>query len=181
MINTDYKQYQRPLRKRGFFIGLISPLIGILFCWVLLKSNPAYWGHLLSNIPSISAKALEDNVNEFLIIDIRNKKEFEVSHLSGAIQIEDINEIEQHLSKNSPAKKAILYCTIGYRSSILIQQLPEEQKNRVLHLEGGIYEVIQESPKLIVSSAGKPVKEIHPYSPFWALFLPFGNEFSIRY
>lgn len=72
------------------------------------------------NNKDIAVKDEINDENEYIIVDVRTKEEYEESHLEGAINIPyDIIEIS-NLDKN---KTIYVYCKSGKRSSMAYKKL----------------------------------------------------------
>jgi len=79
------------------------------------------------------------NSEEAVVIDARNKGEFDKGHLSGAILIPlpDIKEHPEKLDKYKD-KSLVIYCQSGARSSEACQHLSKQGFDNVFNLDGGI-------------------------------------------
>ena len=78
-----------------------------------------------------------------MLLDVREIEEYEVSHLSGALQVnpdlKDFSELDG-ITTDTPI---IAYCSVGYRSSALVQRLMEAGYTNVSNLEGSIFRLGQ--------------------------------------
>jgi len=104
-----------------------------------------------------------------ILIDIREKEEYEVSHLAKARFISFRSFEITNLSDLSKEQPIILYCTIGYRSGKIAQRLSKAGYTNVHHIRGGIIQWFNEGREVVFD--GKPVNEIHPYSNEWKRFI----------
>ena len=79
-----------------------------------------------SNISYIEAKELYNN-NNGIIIDVRNRDEYDEKHLSNAINI-PLYEIDDIIERQVPDKNKIimLYCKTGKRSKLARKILIEK-------------------------------------------------------
>ena len=79
------------------------------------------------------------NSEEAVVMDARNKNEFDSGHLSGAILIAlpDIKAHPEKLEKYSD-KSLIIYCQTGARSNEACQHLSKQGFENLFNLEGGI-------------------------------------------
>jgi rhodanese-related sulfurtransferase len=104
-----------------------------------------------------------------ILIDIREKEEYDESHLAKARFISfrsfEITKLSD-LPKDQPI---ILYCTIGYRSGKVARMLSDAGFTNVHHIRGGIIQWFNEGREVVRD--GKPVNEIHPYSDEWKRFI----------
>lgn len=115
------------------------------------------------DVPEVTlSKAKELNKkNEIVFIDVRKKKEREISTIPGAIGTE---EFEKNRSKYED-KVIAVYCTIGYRSAKYIKKL-KKKKVRAYNLEGSILGWVHDS-RPVVNKKGKAVKTVHVYGRSW--------------
>ena len=79
------------------------------------------------------------NSDEAVVIDARNKNEFNKGHLSGAILIPlpDIKEHPEKLEKYE-GKSLVIYCQSGSRSNEACQHLSKQGFVNLFNLDGGI-------------------------------------------
>ncbi|MBD6620736.1 rhodanese-like domain-containing protein [Komarekiella sp. 'clone 1'] len=134
-----------------FFIGLIFPGVH-----QIKTKEFAQW--------------LLDSAPQPLILDARNQAEYEVSHLKAAIHIDPIAPDLAALSKVAKDTPIVVYCSIGYRSAKLVQQLDEAGFSGVFNLSGGIFQWANEG-KPIFKHDQHPTHFVHPYNPMWGKLL----------
>ena len=129
------------------------------------------------NVPTITTTALaewlnEETRNDPLLLDVRAKTEFDVSHLCNAIHAPDadavIRQLELH-SNQGRQPHAVLYCSVGYRSAKLVKHLTDQGINDVFNLEGSIFQWFNEDRPVFLDAT--VVAEVHPYSRFWKRLL----------
>jgi len=103
-----------------------------------------------------------------LLVDVREKSEFEISHLENAIHSQQANEIHR-LFEEGNFSEVVVYCSVGYRSAEMARLLGHQGLRSVFNLEGSIFEwANQDRP--VHSSAG-PVEKVHPYDAEWGKLL----------
>ncbi len=113
---------------------------------------------------------LRSNPSKIVIIDSRAREEYEVSHLDGAVLFVPKVDSLKSLVEKLPMDKAIItYCSVGYRSSKLAEQLMAKGFSNVRSLEGGIFEWANHNNA--VFSGSKQVKYVHPFNKAWGRFL----------
>ena len=98
-----------------------------------------------------------------LLLDVRTKSEFEVSHLAGATRIEpgaDVSKLA--LPKDKPI---VTYCSVGYRSAAMAKKLRDAGYGHVTNLEGSIFRWANENRPLV--HYGQPTDKVHPYNGVW--------------
>lgn len=97
-----------------------------------------------------------------VLLDIRTRTEFAVSHLPAARQVDpqaDAKELAASLPKDRPV---VVYCSVGYRSSDCATRLLKAGFTNVMNLEGSIFLWANEGRA--VERNGQPVREVHPYN-----------------
>ena len=104
-----------------------------------------------------------------IVLDVRTAEEYEVSHLPGAIRVDpegDLPEVLRELDHEAPI---VAYCSVGYRSSRLVERLKEEGFADAKNLEGSIFEWANKGYPL--ERDGARVREVHPYDAEWGRLL----------
>ena len=110
---------------------------------------------------TISAnEALSLKQNEYILVDVRSKKEQQVSMLPNAISdVEFLKNTEKFKDR-----KIIAYCTIGYRSALFAEKL---KKLKIVNLIGGV--LAWSHIHGTFTKDGKITKKVHTYSKKWNL------------
>jgi rhodanese-related sulfurtransferase len=102
-----------------------------------------------------------------LLLDVRTRPEYEVSHLANAQHVEpDATASEVRVGKDHPI---VTYCSVGYRSGAFAEKLRAAGYTKVVNLSGSIFQWANEGRSL-VSDAG-PTDKVHPYNKTWGLLL----------
>ncbi len=109
-----------------------------------------------------------------LLLDTRQQEEYEVSHLAGAyflgyenFQVEELQEVPKDTL-------IILYCSVGYRSERVGEQLKAAGFTNVHHLYGGLFEWVNQGLP-VYDSKGRTNK-VHAYSRAWGVWLQKGEK-----
>lgn len=110
--------------------------------------------------------------DSLLIIDVRTKEEYLVSHIVNAINIQTKEEIIK--IKDSGMKLMLLYCSVGYRSELLGNELYKSGFTKVYNLNGGIFNYVNHNLSL-VNSHNDRVKVVHGYKPSWGCWVREGK------
>ena len=109
-----------------------------------------------------------------IYLDAREKKEFDISHIESAKWVGyndfDIARVEK-LPKNS---KVIVYCSVGYRSEKVSEQLIMAGFKDVHNLYGGIFEWVNEGNP--VYKNGKPTTKVHAFDQNWGSWCKKGKK-----
>lgn len=108
-----------------------------------------------------------------VLFDVREPKEFRVSHIAGAIQVSpdmDAEEFELRFADMLEDKKAIFYCSVGMRSSILAQRVADivkrQTRNAPINLEGGLFKWSNENRRIVTANDAE-TRSVHPYNDYW--------------
>ncbi|HEV2247322.1 MAG TPA: rhodanese-like domain-containing protein [Terriglobia bacterium] len=106
-----------------------------------------------------------------MLLDARSPAEYAVSHLPGARLADAKAPAARLLSGLGTNQAIVVYCSIGYRSSRLVERLQQAGCTNVFNLDGSIFQWANEDR--LLERDGQPVKEVHPYgSSFGQLLHP---------
>lgn len=94
-----------------------------------------------TNIMKISNSIALDTINNqknILLLDVRTKEEYDVSHIEGSINIPhtELEEIE-NLINSKEYSKILIYCRSGNRSNIVSQYLVEKGYDNIYNMSEG--------------------------------------------
>lgn len=78
------------------------------------------------------------NIKNALIIDVRNKREFEEGHIRGSINIPEYEINENICKKINKEKTIIIYCSSGHRSLDAYKKLKQYGYKNVYNLYKGL-------------------------------------------
>ena len=110
-----------------------------------------------------------------VLLDVRTRAEFDVSHLKSARHIEpgsDASAIK--VPKDAPI---VTYCSVGYRSGRFAQKLLAAGYTNVVNLEGSIFRWANEGRPVFRN--GRQVEQVHPYNGTWGLLLKKKNRADV--
>ncbi len=113
-------------------------------------------------------KWLKDSQREQpILLDVRTKAEFEVSHLRGAQRVEPGSEADAiEIAKGKPI---VTYCSVGYRSGAFATKLQEAGYKNVRNMSGSIFAWANDGYP--VERDGQRVQKVHPYNEEWGKLL----------
>lgn len=133
------------------------------------------------SVPYIKAKELAANLENYVILDARTIKEFEVSRLKNAhfIGSKGISSKKIKTIIPNPDTPVVVYCTLGVRSEDVAEKLVKIGFSNVYNLYGGIIEWKNQSYP-IYNNQNKPTDSVHTYSWFWGLYLKNGHKIYDR-
>ena len=168
---------RRPRETKGLTILLVFLLFGITASMSsrLLAAAPEEamsWADVFARIerqwpevPQMSTQELarrmaDDGDSRPLLIDVRTRGEYDVSHLPEAVWAETSRSKDQVI---------VLYCSAGVRSCSAAASLIRSGLENVFNLQGSIFQWANERRPVIRD--GKAVNVVHPYDHRWGVLL----------
>jgi len=128
------------------------------------------------SIPLITPQELHANgMKNYVLLDSREKPEYDVSHIPGSIWVGYNNFSTQPIEKLPKDKPIVVYCSVGYRSEKIGEKLEEMGFEQVYNLYGGIFEWKHQDFD-IVNEAGKETEKVHAYNKKWSKWLRKGEK-----
>ena len=124
------------------------------------------------HIPYIFVDSLQNKKEKFILLDARELKEYQVSHIKNSIFVGYTNfklaETEKKLPNKN--KKIVVYCSLGIRSEDIAWQLIKQGYANVYNLYGGIFEWKNKGYK-VYDATGKETEKVHTFSNEWSKWL----------
>lgn len=130
-----------------------------------------------NTVSRISPEALKQKMQDkapVILLDTRTRAEYEVSHIKGArfVAYDKLNlDALADISKSAPV---VVYCSVGYRSERVGEQLQQAGFTNVQNLYGGLFKWVNEE-KPIFNSKGR-TQQVHAYSGSWGVWLQKGEK-----
>ena len=151
------------------FLGVSNSYAQKTLAEVLKKYNT-------ENIPYITVNKLKATDSNIVLLDAREKNEYNVSHLKNALFVGYEKFDIQKTIKKLPQKdaKIIVYCSLGVRSEDIAEQLKSKGYTNIYNLFGGIFEWKNEGNK--VFTKGVETNKVHAYSKEWGVWLLKGEK-----
>jgi rhodanese-related sulfurtransferase len=97
-----------------------------------------------------------------MLLDARSPAEYAVSHLPGARLADAKAPVAQLLSGLGTNQAIVVYCSVGYRSSRLVERLQQAGHTNAFNLDGSIFQWANEDR--LLERDGQPVSQVHPYN-----------------
>jgi len=163
------------VRRRGTWLALIA--LGLAAPCAAVARRSASWKTLISvrypDIRWVDSETLASWMDgavptELVLLDVRTAEEQEVSQLRGARRVDPVNPNIQALAI-APDATVVVYCSIGYRSAAIVEDLKHAGVRNVYNLEGGLFEWANRDHPVFRDE--KQVHEVHPFNRVWGLFL----------
>lgn len=152
-----------------------------LFTWVFAHSQNDLAKILESlnhgEIPYISVveTRMLQLQGKVVILDAREKEEFEVSHLPNAIYVGYKEFSVEKLTELIPDHNQTIavYCSIGVRSENIAEKIKKQGYHNVRNIYGGIFEWSNKELPLM-DYIGNRTNRVHTFSKEWANYLHNG-------
>ncbi len=130
------------------------------------------------SVPYISVEELRmfQQKDSVLILDAREWKEYEISHIEASTFVGFSEFSEEKLSTILPNKNQfiVVYCSLGIRSETISEKLKKAGYTQVENLYGGIFEWKNKGYP-VVNSKQQKTDIIHGYSKHWSRWLTNGT------
>ncbi|WP_026898683.1 rhodanese-like domain-containing protein [Daejeonella oryzae] len=161
-----------------------------IFCLLILSlisfssyaqiQNPDFKNMLDSlyqhTVPLISVEEFKKLDQENLyILDTRESKEFNVSHLKQARHVGYFWFDMRRIFDIPKDATVVLYCSVGYRSEKIGEKLLSYGFKKVYNLYGSIFEWVNEGNP-VYKSSGVQTSEIHTFNEDWSRWVTKGTK-----
>ena len=110
-------------------------------------------------------------LDEPLFLDARETAEYQISHLPGALMIGYDQPDFSILDQTDKQRPVVVYCTIGYRSERIANDLRSKGFNNVYNLYGSIY-AWKLAGYPLIDAEGKTTEKVHTYNKKWGTYFP---------
>lgn len=131
------------------------------------------------SIPYISVAELRmRQVNDtVLILDTRERNEYEVSHISSAkfVGYDSFSSEVVSIEIADHSMPIVVYCSLGIRSEDIGEELKKAGYTNVKNLYGGIFEW-KNNDYPVIDSKGNETDEVHAFSRLWSRWLIKGTK-----
>jgi rhodanese-related sulfurtransferase len=121
--------------------------------------------------PSVERITIDElkakDLTEIILIDVRKKEEFVVSHIPGAVNLTDPFDIAELVSESE--KDVVVYCSVGYRSAAVVHELKNLGVHNTTNLEGSIFAWANADLPLVNQTGS--TQSVHPYDDYWGQLL----------
>ena len=102
-----------------------------------------------------------------VILDAREKKEYQVSHIQNALHAPSLATAEKYVPERGTM--IIVYCSVGYRSAGMVKRLREIGYTEAVNLKGSIFKWANEGRPVFKGT--EEVRGVHPYNKKWGALL----------
>jgi rhodanese-related sulfurtransferase len=93
----------------------------------------------INEISIAEVKKMIDNKEDIILLDVRDKEEYETGHIPGAINISrGTLELKSHLIIPDKTRKIIVYCGLDLRSPLATKSLNDLGYKKAVNMIGGL-------------------------------------------
>jgi rhodanese-related sulfurtransferase len=159
----------------------VSILIILAFAFSACGQNHKNFQEMALDMSKGSAPKTEGfSLNEtqdtdIIYLDAREKEEFDVSHIKGAVFVGYDNFDITKLSEFNKETRIVVYCSVGYRSEKIAEELIQNGYAQTQNLFGGIFDWVNHGFP-VYDSQGNKTQKIHPYDKSWGKWLTKGDQ-----
>lgn len=129
--------------------------------------------YLNYSVPAITVKNLIQIKDDVILLDAREVKEYEVSHIPGARYVGYDDFDESLLEGIDKDQRIVVYCSIGFRSEKVGDKLKKLGYTNAYNLFGSIFEWANEGQPL-EDKAGNTTHKLHTYNKKWSKWVNEG-------
>ncbi len=122
----------------------------------------------------IDVATLKATKEKVILLDTREKKEYEISHIPGAIWVGYNNFKLKRIKEIAKDAKIVTYCSVGYRSERIGEKLQKAGFTDVSNLKGSIFKWVNEGNP-IVDKDDQPTEKVHGFNKSWGKWVKNGK------
>ena len=122
------------------------------------------------SVPVVSVEELSGKTEDYIVLDCREREEYDISHIPTA-QYLGYKKFSPDQMESIPKDASIVvYCSIGYRSEKIGEQLNELGYKNVQNLYGSIFEWVNQGNEVITPD-GEVTKKVHGFNKSWSKWI----------
>ena len=151
----------------------------LLLSYSIFAQNPIdslLLQHNKKTIPYVTIKEFK-NIKNPIVLDTREQKEFDISHLKNATCVGynqfNLQKVKENYRKVSDT--IIVYCSVGIRSETIGTKLKKAGYKNVFNLYGGIFGWKNNNEE-VYDNNQNPTQKVHGFSKDWSKYLLKGTK-----
>lgn len=126
------------------------------------------------SVADMTVAELLEQKEDVYLLDAREKKEYNISHIAGATWV-GYNNFKVKRVKDLPKDaKIVTYCSVGYRSERIGEKLQKAGFTNVYNLKGSIFKWVNEGHP-VVNDKDEPTTKVHGYDAKWGKWVKKGE------
>ncbi len=128
-----------------------------------------------SGIPFVDITHARANHGAYLVLDARERVEFEVSHLAGSVWLGFDQPDWSVLDAWPRDTKILVYCSVGLRSSLMVEKIRAAGFSETYNLHRGIFGWVNRGFP-IVNNKEQRTDRIHCYNRLFGTWVRQGKK-----
>lgn len=144
-------------KKRWKYFAFFVVVIGLLAISILTMYNVNQRHYSILTDPSELLDIAKKDLMSDIIIDLRDKNDYEVAHIGKTINIPfvDGSEIDDYLIKNNSKSKTVyLFCYSGNRAAVAFNYLTEKGYKSLVYVNFGYEEFCERTNNTFIPATG---------------------------
>ena len=125
-------------------------------------------------VPDITPRDLATQKEAVILLDARERAEFEISHIPEAIWVGYDDFTLDRVKALSKTARIVTYCSVGYRSERIGEKLQRAGFQDVRNLKGSIFQWINEG-HLVVNMQEQTTEKVHGFDKEWGKWVKKGK------
>ncbi len=126
--------------------------------------------YLEESVRTINVDEAYLNKDIYVFLDVREKAEYETSHICHALHIGYDNPEWSVIEKLDKEIPIAVYCSIGYRSEKMGEKLKSRGFTKVVNIYGSIFEWVNRGYP-VVTQGEKETLRVHTYNKKWSKWI----------
>ncbi len=126
------------------------------------------------SVKDMTVQELIQVKEQVILLDAREKEEFEISHIPGALWVGYDDFTTERVKSIDKNKAVVTYCSVGYRSERIGEQLQKEGFTNVQNLEGSIFRWMNEG-QTVEDKEGRRTNKVHGFNEKWGRWVKKGE------
>lgn len=111
---------------------------------------------------------------DVLLLDARERNEYEISHIPTAIWVGYDDFTLDRVKAIAKDQAVVTYCSVGYRSERIGEQLQKAGFENVRNLKGSIFQWVNEGQP-VVDGEAQPTTKVHGFNEKWGKWVKKGE------
>ena len=166
------------MRSRLIRIIVINVLFIISFAYCQTDEFNEYLQDLVKKFNVKQVKIDSLNLKDVILLDTREFEEYKVSHIRSAIHVGYRDFSLERVDTLQKDINLVVYCSVGYRSSEIAEQLQNAGFKNVKNLYGGIFTWANSGRELVDDSSS--TREIHVFDQYWGRFINNNDLIKVK-
>jgi rhodanese-related sulfurtransferase len=165
----------RPIVNNQNQMKFLLFFLAFIFGTTVFAQNPEGFDKMAKNMagkkaPIITMGEVQKSINaknKIVFLDSREQNEFQTSHLPNAIWVGYDNIDWSKINKLEKDATIVIYCSVGYRSGKLAEQLSKKGFKNVKNLYGGLFNWANNGGEL-QNEMKQTTNKVHGYNKNWS-------------